>query len=43
MKDTKKVGILPVGGNSNNGSICGVRCRNLNNWASNSNWNQRGG
>ncbi|MDD3238217.1 MAG: hypothetical protein PHV37_09000 [Candidatus Gastranaerophilales bacterium] len=27
------------GGNSNNGAICGVSCSNLNNAASNANWN----
>ena len=33
---------LPAGGNSNNGAICGPFARNVNNDASNANWNQRG-
>ena len=35
--DAPRVGI--VGGNCNNGSNCGPRYVNLNNTASNSNWN----
>ena len=33
---------LPLGGNSNNGSIDGAFARNFNNDASNANWNRRG-
>ena len=31
-----------LGGNSNNGAICGSWARNFNNDAGNANWNQRG-
>ena len=32
-----------VGGSSDYGSLCGVRCRSLNDWASSSYWSLRGG
>ena len=32
-----------VGGASDNGSFCGVRCRFLGDWASYSDWARRGG
>ena len=38
----KRWNISPSGGNSNNGVICGPFARNVNNDASNVNWNRRG-
>ena len=35
--------VVYVGGSSNFGSFCGVRCRLLNYWASASDWDPRGG
>lgn len=39
---TRGFGLCRVGGNSNNGSNDGAFARNVNNDATNSNWNQRG-
>lgn len=42
FEEAKRWITCPSGGNSNNGVICGPFARNVNNDASNANWNRRG-